>query len=202
MDWIDNIISAWNGHRKFAEFLVRRMNPRVVVELGVDYGYSTFVFANALQQSNSGIIYGIDLFEGDIHTGFRNNYKKVLDCIESNNLTHVKIIQGEFGSISNIWMMPINILHIDGLHTYEAVWRDYKNWSKFVESDGIILFHDVTAFYDIAKFFSEVQDGWLKIYFTHSAGLGILTKNVEMKNEILANFTNAIDYSKQPFILN
>ena len=49
MDWIDSIISAWTGHRKFAEFLVEKKNPDVIVELGVDYGYSTFVFANALQ---------------------------------------------------------------------------------------------------------------------------------------------------------
>ena len=65
-DWIDQITSAWCGHRKFAEFLVDYYTDPIVVELGVDYGFSTFVFANALNETN-GKIYGIDLFLGDIH---------------------------------------------------------------------------------------------------------------------------------------
>lgn len=198
MDWIDNLKSAWKGHRSFAEFLVQIMKPAIIVELGVDYGYSTFVFANALQsQSHNGFIYGIDLFGGDIHTGYRNTYNSVLTNIDTNKLTQVKIVAGDFSEISKSWSLPINILHIDGLHTYEAVKCDYENWSKFVEIDGIILFHDVISFYEIANFFTQVG-GWHKLYFTHSAGLGILTNNLALKEEIIQNFTNVFDFSKTP----
>ena len=47
-DWIEDIPSAVKGHRKFIEWLVEYVNPKTIVELGVDYGYSTFVFSNAL----------------------------------------------------------------------------------------------------------------------------------------------------------
>ena len=90
-DWIEDIVSAWTGHRCSAEFLVKTMQPRVVVELGVDYGYSTFVFANALQGSE-GYHYGLDMFEGDVHAGMRNTYLSVMENITSHNLTNVDIL--------------------------------------------------------------------------------------------------------------
>ena len=48
MDWIEEISSAVKGHRVFFEWLVEHMRPTTIVELGVDRGYSTFVFAEAL----------------------------------------------------------------------------------------------------------------------------------------------------------
>jgi len=197
IDWIDDIVSAWKGHRVFAEFLVKIIKPKTIVELGVDYGFSTFCFANSLQNTD-GIIYGIDLFEGDTHTGFRNTYNKVIENINMHNLTNIKIVKGEFSEIAKIWNLPIDILHIDGLHTYNAVKNDYEKWSKFLKNDGIILFHDVTSFEEIAQFFRDVNDGLYKLYFTHSAGLGILTKNIELRNIILNNFPNVIDFEKNP----
>ena len=196
-DWIDEIISAWTGHREFAEFLVKHKNPNVVVELGVDYGFSTFVFANALQNTN-GIIYGIDLFEGDIHTGLRNTYDSVIENIKLHKLSNIHIINNDFNEESKIWSKPIDILHIDGLHTYNAVKNDFEKWSKFLQNDGIILFHDIISFPEVRQFFREIHSEWHKLYFTHSAGLGIITKNIELKDVIINNFLNVIDFKKNP----
>ena len=46
-DWIEEIPSAVHGHRAFFELLFTYMEPKTIVELGVDYGYTTFVFSNA-----------------------------------------------------------------------------------------------------------------------------------------------------------
>ena len=196
-DWIDQIVSAWSGHRIFAEFLVKQLNPNIIVELGVDYGFSTFVFGNALQNTN-GIIYGVDLFDGDIHTGFRNTYDSVIHNIGIHKLNNIKIIKSEFGELSKSWNKQIDILHIDGLHTYDAVKTDFENWSKFLKNDGIILFHDVISFPEIGKFFSDIDNEWHKLYFTHSAGLGIITKNILLRNIIINTFSNVIDFTKNP----
>jgi len=195
-DWIDNIISAWTGHRKFAEWLVHTVKPTTIVELGVDYGFSTFVFGNALQNS-SGTIYGIDLFQGDIHTGFRDTSSSVTDKITEHNLTNIKIIKGEFTEVSKTWTTPIDILHIDGLHTFEAVKTDFLTWAPFVKNSGIILFHDITAFAEIQHFF-RILSGGHKLYFTHSAGLGILTQNEELAHSIIASFNNVNDFAVTP----
>ncbi len=119
-DWVEKIESAWKGHRKFAEWLVKEVNPKCIVELGVDYGYSTFVFANALKGTN-GIMNGIDWFKGDSHASSRNTYKSIMENITKYNIKNINIIKGDFFEISKKWDKDIDVLHIDGFHTYEAV---------------------------------------------------------------------------------
>ena len=198
MDWIESIVSAWTGHREFAEWITSEYKNPTIVELGVDYGYSTFVFANALK-GTSGTMYGIDLFAGDVHAGFRNTYEGVMKNIKDHEVSNVEIIMGDFTHVSKLWSKPIDILHIDGLHTYEAVKNDFECWSKFVNEGGTILFHDTAIqSFGIKDFFREL-DGGFKLYFVHSAGLGIYTKNEQMYKNILTNFSNVFDFSKKPF---
>ena len=49
-DWIEELSSAARGHRVFFEWLVEHMKPKTIVELGVDHGFSTFMFAEALAE--------------------------------------------------------------------------------------------------------------------------------------------------------
>jgi cephalosporin hydroxylase len=191
VDWVESIVSAWTGHRVFAEWLVWNTFPETIVELGVDYGYSTFVFANALK-GTSGTIYGIDLFMGDVHTGYRNTYENVKKNITDHSVTNLELVVGDFDSISKLWKTPIDILHIDGLHTYEAVKNDFTKWSPFVKENGIILFHDIAVqSFGVKEFFRELTGGY-KMFFLHSAGLGIFTRNKDLRDKIMNRFSNNV----------
>jgi hypothetical protein len=164
--------TAWKGHGLFAMKLVETFKPEVIVDLGVDYGFSTFCFA----YPQIGTIYGIDWFQGDEHTGFRDTFSLVKELLKETNLLNVSLIKGDFNEVVKVWDKQIDILHIDGLHTYEAVSSDYKNWSKFCTKESIILFHDVESFpHSVGKFFSEL-DGF-KVIKIDSAGLGIVTQS-------------------------
>lgn len=188
-DWIEDVTSAWKGHRNFAEWLVDLINPHVIVELGVDYGYSTYVFGQALQKNKKekkieGRITGVDLFLGDVHAGERNTLDFVKDNIQKHDLTQIDIVVSDFAEYATQWKQPIDILHIDGLHTLEAVTEDFKNWAPFVRMNGVILFHDVAIEeFGIKDFFHHLKGGH-KLYFKHSAGLGIYTRNTGLYEQI------------------
>lgn len=174
---VSSNISSWDGHFDYAIELVRLLNPTTVVELGVDYGYSIFAFA----YPKIGNVYGIDWFNGDDNAGIRNTYPEVMRLkseIEKLGINNITIIPGDFDNIARIWAKPIDILHIDGLHTYEAVKNDFETWSKFLSPNGVVLFHDVECYEGVHRFFNEI-DGY-KLYRVISCGLGIFTRSLEM----------------------
>jgi len=191
--------SAWKGHFEFSMWLVKKMNPRIIVELGVDYGHSSFCLASP----NIGHVYGIDCFEGDIHTGFRNNEQIVRDVkrvllhkslLLSDNITFVK---GYFDDVLSTFNHEIDILHIDGLHTYEAVKNDFTTWITKTTENSVIIIHDVVSFpYTVGRFFNEID--FPKFHFTHSAGLGVVCKN----KTVLEDLINSVINSEMPCIDN
>ena len=74
----------------------------------------------------------------------------------------------------------VDLLHIDGLHTYEAVKEDFTNWYPKVKPGGIVLFHDVMAKikdFGAWRFFEELEQEHDEIFkFNHGFGLGVLRK--------------------------
>jgi hypothetical protein len=189
----DTPATAWYGHRQFAENLVRFLNPKVIVDLGVDWGYSTFSFA----LPRIGHTYGIDNFVGDDFVGtdeLRKKYNFVTMKREKLHLQdNLTLIEGDFNEVAQTWDKTIDILHIDGSHKYEDIKRDFETWSKFVTDNGIILLHDTCIEslngndYGVKKFFDELD--MPKFTFTHCYGLGVICKNEVVLNHIKNNFT-------------
>lgn len=181
---IDHLISAWTGHRAFAHWLVEYLQPQVTVDLGVDTGYSTFCWA----WQNPGRVYGIDSFEGDPHAGFRDTWQQVHDDQDRLGLHNIEFIRGRFDQVAATWHQQIDILHIDGLHTRDAVSSDHHHWGAFVSDHGVILFHDTQAFPDVGEFFHSLPGH--RAEFLHSAGLGIWTQNSALFQAILDKYSN------------
>ena len=163
---LDDIPStSWAGHRKFAEWLVNFLNPKVVVDLGVDYGYSTFSFAIP----RKGHVYGVDNFEGDDYVGIDSQRMKYNFVNMKREKLHLQenmtFIEGDFNEVAKTWDKKIDILHIDGSHHYEDVKRDYETWIKFLSDDGVILMHDTCVGdmrvngieYGVRKFYDEID---------------------------------------------
>jgi len=175
--------SAWKGHGLLAMQLVETFNPEVVVDLGVDYGFSTFCFG----YPQIGSIYGIDWFQGDDHAGHRDTLNLVdslyQDLMKEFGVSNIEFIKSDFAEAAKTWDKKIDILHIDGFHSYEAVKGDFDNWIGFCNDDAIILFHDVESFPETVGVFFADCDGY-KLINVGSAGLGILTKSEEKYNKI------------------
>jgi hypothetical protein len=109
------------------------------------------------------------------------------ELIQDNLLIdNIHFIKGYFDDVYNTFDKTIDILHIDGLHTLDAVTNDYNTWITKTSDDAVILFHDVVSYTDtVGKFFNSIQ--YPKFYFTHSAGLGVVCKNSHTLNKILTS---------------
>jgi len=168
--------TAWAGHARYALTLQFTLKPNIIVDLGVDYGFSTFLFG----MLKIGRVYGVDLFEGDIHAGNHSDaeqhvYKIQREIRRKFKNNAVEIIKSSFDEAAANWKHgKINLLHIDGLHTYEAVKNDWDKWRPLMDDDGVIIMHDTTSFPDdVGRFYDEIQTEY-KYNFTHSAGLGVV----------------------------
>lgn len=183
-------ITAWRGHERFALWLTKQMDAKEVLDLGIDFGFSTFVFAFALR-NGKGHVTGIDTFMGDDHAGIRNNFKWVTD---SNTYytgaynTNVDVIVDDFMTQNKIWPKDhkMDIIHIDGLHTYEAVKQDYNAWLPFLKENGVILMHDTISMPGVRQAFDE--SSLHKVTFTHSMGLGVLSRSKTIIDLISSTF--------------
>nr|WP_295972074.1 class I SAM-dependent methyltransferase [uncultured Bacillus sp.] len=175
-------VSAWTGHRAFAYDLVRFLKPNRIVELGTHYGTSFFSFCQAVKDGGlSTTCYAVDTWKGDPQSGYYNH--EVLELVQK--------IRNQYYSGMACVLLPatfdqavhffedrsIDLLHIDGYHSYEAVLHDYQTWLPKVSEKGVVLFHDIAVKapgYGVQLLWEQLKKQYPAIEFSHSFGLGVL----------------------------
>ncbi len=193
-------VHSWHGHIAFAQVIIHRMKPRVVVELGVHKGDSFLAFFDGIKSVQDldpdyePFLYGVDTWCGDQHAGYYSaegeSYKQNIQQLVGSSGV---LIQKTFDDAASMFsegvlreIVPINLLHIDGYHTYEAVRHDFETWQPLMARDGVILFHDsqeVGNEFGVGKFMKDLKDkGHGYFEFTHSHGLAVVSANPGILN--------------------
>jgi len=189
----------WIGHIPFAFELVGRLRPRVLVELGTYSGSSFAAFCQALEAAGAeGRCYGIDLWEGDIHMGKFDDslFREISQYVEEHHPRTAELVREDFNrAVHRFADGSVDLLHIDGTHTYEAVSNDFHTWLPKVSPRGVVLFHDVnvnventgpaSAKFGVRRFFDEVKGRYPHCEFDHCWGLGVLVVGSEAPQEVL-----------------
>lgn len=177
------VFSTWVDHLPFGYDLVTALRPKMLVELGTHKGLSYFTFCQAMKENDiDGVCYAVDTFEGDAHTDKYD--ESVFNAVNNHNRQHYHgfsyLMRMFFeDALKHFDDDSIELLHIDGFHTYEAVSADFANWYPKVKPGGIILFHDVMARlqdFGAWKFWDETRGQHETFTFNHGFGLGVLRK--------------------------
>lgn len=172
--------NAWVGHLPFANWIVQQTRPRVYVELGTHTGNSYFAFCQSIRELKlASKAYAVDTWQGDDQAGFYGD-EVFREVSEHNKLysDFSTLIRKTFDqALDSFAEKSIDLLHIDGLHTYEAVKHDFESWLPKLKPNAIVLFHDSNVHFDtfgVHKLWTELSQKYGTVEFLHSHGLGIL----------------------------
>lgn len=198
---IINESSAWIEHIPFAFFLISILRPKSFVELGVYAGDSYNAFCQAVKVLNTETIcYGVDIWKGDEHAGFYEEvvYKQLVDHQNKKNYTQFSnLLRKSFNeALAQFSESSIDLLHIDGLHTYEAVKNDFESWLPKMSERGVILFHDTVVRernFGVWKLWEEISAKYPSFEFKHGYGLGVLV----VGNKVVPEFLDFLEQAKK-----
>ncbi len=171
---------AWIGHLPFANFLVKKIKPEIIVELGTHTGNSLCGFAQAVKEADLPTqIYGVDTWQGDKHAGtYAAEIYQTLNKYVVTEFPKVKLLRMMFDeALAHFQNESVDLLHIDGLHTYDAVKHDFTTWLPKVKQTGIVIFHDTQVQnkdFGVFRFWEEIKQQYTTFNFPHSNGLGVL----------------------------
>ena len=179
---------------RFAK-VVAALRPEKVMEIGTFQG-GTLCILSRLSSPTADII-SIDLAGGKFGGGYSEIrsllYRSFCKYFQTMHLirgdSHSEEILTKVKSITQ----SLDILFIDGDHTYEGVKRDFFDYSPLVRLGGLVAFHDIVEHpkdsgCEVARFWNEIkqqyhheeiledpQQGW--------AGIGILYMGVAPESD-------------------
>ena len=191
-----SIPAPWAGHIPFVSWLISHMRPSSFVELGTYSGISYMAICQAIKEVGCNTkAWAIDTWQGDPHAGMYTEdiftkFKNAHDAADIEFSSYLRMTFDE--AVDKFDKNSIDLLHIDGLHTYEAVAHDFYTWLPKLTKKAIVLFHDTHVFRDdfgVHKLWSELVKKYPSCEFHHSNGLGVLFVGTDQP-EIISKISN------------
>jgi glycosyltransferase involved in cell wall biosynthesis len=174
-------VRSWHEHIPFAFAIMQMLRPKVFVELGTHRGDSYCTFCQVVQKLDLDTqCYAIDTWEGDTHAGQYDSsiYEELKAYHDPLYSRFSRLIRCAFDdALARFPEGSIDLLHIDGLHTYSAVRHDFESWLPKMSTKGVVLFHDTNVMdgdFGVWKLWKELALRFEGFEFGHGHGLGVL----------------------------
>ena len=176
-------------HRQEIEGLARRVQeikPDCVVEIGTGGGGSLFLFC--LVSSPDATLVSVDLPPSFLGRGYPKWRESIYESF-TRGAQKMALIRGDSHDQRTLSLVrktladkSVDVLFIDGDHTYEGVKRDFELYSPLVKSPGLVAFHDITPNLldkevEVPKFWNEIRRNYRHeeiVFEGDEAGIGVL----------------------------
>ena len=165
-------VEVLQDEKEFAEFMefYKQLAPKKVLEIGSFYGGTLWHF---LKYSKLETLTCIDM---QIPPADERYSQMVVSRIKWPSWVGTYMPNGRFNDIpgNSQWesvistaknLHPendIDLLHIDGDHSYQGVKADYENYKGMVRPGGVIVFHDIFGIEDVNRLWEEVKRNYPK----------------------------------------
>jgi O-antigen biosynthesis protein len=172
---------AWAGHIPFALWLIKTMKPDTFVELGTHSGNSYAAFCQACALCGLPTrAFAVNTWRGDAHSGLYD--ESAFTDLSAFNSVHFgrfsQLLRTTFDEARPCFAAnAIDLLHIDGPHTDEAVRHDFETWRDALSSRAVVVFHDINVRecgFGAWRLWEELAAQYPSFAFDHSQGLGVL----------------------------
>jgi predicted O-methyltransferase YrrM len=137
--------------------LMHQRPPRNVVEIGSYLGRSTVFFGLTLRDLNPrGRVVAIDPHTGD---------RQLLDRLGVDRLSTFELFRQHCQAtgvdelvdahvatsleVARRWSDPVDLLYVDGWHSYDAVVADGEAWLSHLSPPGVVVFDDYNAYDEV-----------------------------------------------------
>jgi hypothetical protein len=196
--------STWVGHIPFAFVLIEMLRPNLLVELGVFAGDSYCAFCQAVAELGLPTqCVGVDTWVGDPQNGFYTEqiFQQLLTHHDPLYSQFSRFFRGEFDhAAASFGDRQIDLLHIDGLHSYEAVKHDFETWLPKLSDGAVVLFHDTQILdrgFGVHQFWREVAARYPHFEFHHGCGLGVIAVGSKIPDAFSHFLESAEKHPKQ-----
>lgn len=184
---------VWWTHVPFAHWLVRAAAPEVLVELGTFTGVSYSAFCHAVLEAGLPTrCHSVDTWCGDRQAGetgdkvyedFRRFHDRHYDKFST-------LLRCTFdAAVERFTDGSIDLMHIDGLYTYDAVRHNFESWLPKFSKRAIVLLHKTNTRdgdFEVWRFWEELRARYPSFEFLHGFGLGILAVGEAAPAAVLA----------------
>ena len=172
--------SAWSELVPTLFCLFSIIRPRRYVDLGTHNGMSFFAACQAGEAMGLGTqCIAVDNWVGDPHASFHsedvfNNFQQNIRELFPEQV----YVRASFDQALDCFDDgSIDLLHIDGYHTYDAARHDLETWLPKMSDEGVVIFHDINVHereFGVWRLWDELKEIYPSFSVFHSHGLGIV----------------------------
>jgi predicted O-methyltransferase YrrM len=142
-------------------YVLKDESPQNILEIGTANGGTLFMLSHIATKDSKIITIDMPTNSSILNTlffqSFQKHNQKVFIINEDSHAENtkdkvMKILKGE----------KVDVLFIDGDHTYEGVKKDFQMYFPLVKQQGLVVFHDIVQggsnlVGDVPKFWQEIK---------------------------------------------